>query len=397
MNHPPLWVRRLSAFFNYSFPVLLARRIKGSPAEQPIPNLRTKPNLRFLVIKLDGAGDVILASPIFRLLKEAFPDSTCSVVVKSRNRALLEYSPFIEELLSPTDTSRRRFRSLGEAEEIYRFYKKTLRDRYFDAILYPRWDTDIYHGTLLLTLVDAPVKIGYVDRTTFSKANFSPGMERSLTARLEPGLHSHEITRNLGPVNALLEASGLQRTDIPGVEMFVSQADREFALEIRAKIPEGMRPVAIAIGAQDYRRVWPMERWVETLQILGRRHRLYPLIFCIAPDRPRARKLQDGLNGEAMILDRTTWTQAAAVLEHVDLVLANDSGMGHVASSMKRRIVIVSPHPLFGFEPFGENIHLLHPAAVLPPCTVQCRAPEPHCILQITPEAVAAAAEELLN
>lgn len=401
MSKPSL-IRQVSAYVKYGFPVFLARALYGRPTPHPIPDLSQKKNLRFLTIKLDGAGDVILASPVFRLLREGFPDSSCVAVVKKRNRALLEHNPFVDQIFSPQEPSKNALlkvvpRALLEGWEIFRLYRKEFAHREFDVILYPRWHTDVYHGILLLTMVKAPVKISYTDTTTQSKMDFNRGLERSLTASLPPGIHTHEITRNLGPVKALLERSGRRRDDIPGVEIFVSNADREFARTVVSQIPPGKRPIAIAIGAQDIRRVWPMERWVMTLELLAAKgHNLYPMILCIASDRPRAQRLMDGLHGQAIILDNTSWTQAAAVLESVELILANDSGMGHVASAMKRRVVVVSPHPLFGFEPYGDNIRLLHPDAVLAPCSVQCSAPEPHCILQITPVQVADAAEEFL-
>ena len=397
MYTSPLWIRKLSAFLNYRLPVYATRLVRGTPEEQPIPDLSRQTQLRFLVIKLDGAGDVLLTSPMYRALREAFPDSSCTVVVQERNRALLAHNAFVNEVLSPPVTTKRSALLFREVWTLINFYRTTLSKRQFDVVIHPRWDTDVFHGTLLLTLINSQIKIGYVDSTSASKQDFNGGFERSLTARLPPGNYNHELMRNLGPVKAILESSGITNEIFPRTELFLDNADRKFAASLISVTPKMTRLVGIAIGAQDQRRVWPMELWVDTLRLLAGEYTLYPLILCIASDRPRAQKLQDGLNGRALIVDRTTWTEAAAVLEHVDLVLANDSGMGHIASAVKKPVIIVSPHPLFGFEPYGEKVRVLHPTASLAPCSTQCSASEPHCILQVTPQEVAGAARYFLN
>ncbi len=52
-----------------------------------------------LVIRLDGLGDVVLTTPLFRELKRAFPGSHCTVVVQDAFRPLLVTNPHIDEII----------------------------------------------------------------------------------------------------------------------------------------------------------------------------------------------------------------------------------------------------------------------------------------------------------
>src|ERR1017187_6488890 len=45
--------------------------------------------LSLLVIRLDGLGDLVLTTPLFRELKRVFPGSFCTVVVQDAFRPLL--------------------------------------------------------------------------------------------------------------------------------------------------------------------------------------------------------------------------------------------------------------------------------------------------------------------
>src|ERR1019366_9664979 len=55
--------------------------------------------LSLLVIRLDGLGDVVLTTPLFRELKRAFPGSSCTVVVQAAFRSLLITNPNIDEII----------------------------------------------------------------------------------------------------------------------------------------------------------------------------------------------------------------------------------------------------------------------------------------------------------
>jgi ADP-heptose:LPS heptosyltransferase len=95
-----------------------------------------------------------------------------------------------------------------------------------------------------------------------------------------------------------------------------------------------------------------------------------------------------------------------AVLERCALFIGNDSGCAHLAAAMACKTLVISRHPRNGdpnhfnspvrFAPQGREVRVLQPASGRDECTDACRVVQPHCILQVTVEDVAAAAHEML-
>lgn len=55
---------------------------------------------KILVIKLRHIGDVLLSVPVFRALRENFPEAYITVLVNSGTEEVLETSPFIDEIIA---------------------------------------------------------------------------------------------------------------------------------------------------------------------------------------------------------------------------------------------------------------------------------------------------------
>src|SRR5467141_4214304 len=60
---------------------------------------RRKPP-KLLVVKLDHLGDVVTATPVFRALREAFPDATIDALVGSWAKPLVEGNPNLDRILT---------------------------------------------------------------------------------------------------------------------------------------------------------------------------------------------------------------------------------------------------------------------------------------------------------
>ncbi|HNU36387.1 MAG TPA: hypothetical protein PKJ15_07295, partial [Methanomassiliicoccales archaeon] len=54
---------------------------------------------RILVVRLDHIGDVIMTTPVFRLLKERYPEGRLTCLVASWGKAVVENNPYLDELL----------------------------------------------------------------------------------------------------------------------------------------------------------------------------------------------------------------------------------------------------------------------------------------------------------
>ena len=59
-----------------------------------------------LVVRLDGLGDVVMSTPMFRELKRQSPNARLTVVVRERCREIIETNPFVDKIIAiDTDSS----------------------------------------------------------------------------------------------------------------------------------------------------------------------------------------------------------------------------------------------------------------------------------------------------
>ena len=57
-----------------------------------------KSSKKVLILKYDRIGDMIVTTPIFRELKQAYPDISISVLASDENKSVIKYNPFIDKI-----------------------------------------------------------------------------------------------------------------------------------------------------------------------------------------------------------------------------------------------------------------------------------------------------------
>ena len=54
--------------------------------------------MKILVIRHDNIGDLIVTTPLFRALRERFPDARIDALVNSYNRPVLDHNPDLSQI-----------------------------------------------------------------------------------------------------------------------------------------------------------------------------------------------------------------------------------------------------------------------------------------------------------
>ena len=358
--------------------------------------------LSLLVIRLDGLGDLVLTTPLFRELKRAFPGSFCTVVVQDAFRPLLVTNPNIDEIigLRPLQAAwlPARLRTLLS---VLLLHWGRLRGRRFDIAISPRWDVDDRLATFLCSLADAAERIGYTETASPAKQRHNRGFDAAFNICLSAGPVQHEVLRNLEIVKAL---GG--KVDNSKLEISLTNRDREFASKLLANVPASSALVAVGIGGGSASRRWPLENYAESLTRLGNERPVQPVIICSHDERKEACRLAKLLRGETIIVSGTPLRKVCAVLERCDLFIGNDSGSAHLAGAMNCKTIVISRHPSGGdpnhanspirFAPHCDRVRVLQPAAGLDACKAECLSSDPHCIRAVSVDQAVAAAREIL-
>jgi len=103
-----------------------------------------------------------------------------------------------------------------------------------------------------------------------------------------------------------------------------------------------------------------------------------------------------------VLAGKTSLADAIDLLSLADCVVSNDSGLMHVAAALGRNVVVVygSTSPKFT-PPLGDKVRILQIPVECGPCFQrECPLPNAdeklHCLRDLDPQPVIAAAEELL-
>jgi ADP-heptose:LPS heptosyltransferase len=283
------------------------------PDHSPLP---TVPR-RLLVVKVFGMGDAVLVRSIIEHLLSRNPEMEVSVLVGPATRELMtlghnfhthEYAP--REL-----TLRIGLKRLLE-----------LRSYHYEAIL--NFEQRSRAGTAFLSFAGATSHIGFLSIGDNTKARF---LTHGL--RFDDNRSMWESFTRL----AQLVDPGLSDTLMPIAPRCSAVAQRWAIDWMHRRVVEG-RTVALHVGTHglEFRR-WPVERFVqfaERLQKEAKDDVTILLTGSLAEHGLIQRFVQSYLG---RVIDASTTAsveQTAALLEHCDLLVSNDTGIMHLGAAM---------------------------------------------------------------
>jgi len=352
-----------------------------------------------LLTRLDGLGDCVMTLPLLDQLNYQFPEARITVVTLSPAKPIFEASPSVHEVLvlHPLPyTQLTYFKYLCGALALY---WRSLRGRYFDMAINPRWDMDQTFATMLCSLTRAPETVGYQDNTSQKKSVWNRGFQSAWNVLLPPGPLQHEVLRNLAVGRAVgcAESFGPPRIII---------TPKQHQASVAWLGVQSGKFIAVGLSAGHAMRRWSAESYVQTLQILRPHLSAVPVLFCDEATQAAA----DQIIAEipyARLARSFPLMETAALLSECSLFVGSDSGLGHVAAAVGCPTVTISPHPSGGnpghansparFHPFGNDSIVVQPKEPRLGCIEGCQSTVPHCILDVTPEDVAIGVLRLLR
>ena len=377
----------------YDFLMVAARR---GPAPQP-PVHRPR---RILVMKLGGVGDVVTATPALRALRKAYPEAHIALLAEQPGLQVVEGSPYVDEFLEFTQLYRTqrplgflRPRVLGQALRLAR------------RLLSRRWDLYLeLHCFLFRTSVWKPFVGALLSRATVRAGLDSEHRGFFLNVRV-PDFRLrpvHHVERMLEVIRAL----GLP-DDGPRTEVWLGPADRREARALLAAA--GLRPgqllVGVHVGANpDFPlvRSWPRERFARVCDHLQERYGARVLLTGTAQEREMVQEVVASARHPEALVDlsgRTSVKVLAAVMEHLDLYVSNDTGAMHIAVAMGVPTVgIFGPGDWqsYGTYPPESGFRMVRTPVDCWPCPRRACL-ERTCMLGVTVEQVIAEVDAVLG
>ncbi len=200
--------------------------------------MRFKNIKNILVIKLRHIGDVLLSAPVFRALKQSFPEAHISALVNSGTEAVLAGNPFIDKIIV-FDREIKKMNLLKRYGKEFRFLKN-LRADGFDMTV------DLTGGdraAIISFFSGAKYRLGWRPDKGFA------GKKHLYSHLSEPDGSRHMVLQNLDVSGRF----GIKTTDHT-VDFNIPEADRHY---IRQKL------VQYNINAKDIvMHIHPTSRWL---------------------------------------------------------------------------------------------------------------------------------------
>ena len=247
-------------------------------------------NDRILLVTLSNIGDLVMTTPVMRVLHEIFPNHLIDIVADRRSGELLEPCPFVGDLIWKDKRQ--------TWVEKLRFLRR-IREHHYDLAIDLR-------GPWLAWLARA-TRIGLK------------------TKRME---NMHAVEHHLTALSGLAE-----EIEIPNTKLWLSKHALEKADSVLGT--DTSKPVlALAPGANWPGKIWPLQAFAELVHLLE--NDFAEILLLGGPDDyDLAKNIANNSPIPAKNLcGKSTLIETAAGLSRATAFVGNDSGVGHMAAAL---------------------------------------------------------------
>ena len=322
---------------------------------------------RILVVKLDHLGDVLLATPVFSNLRQAYPNTELHVLTGAWSGVVLEKHPDVNKVIEYNSPAFCRTGQPTSLKQTFRLYRALRRQKY-DLIVELRGDWRIiWFAFLRLT----PKRL---DRASLQVTNKLGSVQFTGT---------HETTRNLD----VLKQAGIP-IPVQTTTFSVTTEDKKWASDFLAthQIDREQPLIAIHPGSPIELKRWLPERYAELADWLIAQKGAQILFVGVKDEIQIITDIQARMQGESInIAGKTTLTELASILHKCSVFIGNDSGPMHLAAAIGiHTIGLYGPGDPTRFGPVGAKCQTIRRKLDCPPCSgTTCRFGEEGCMSKI--------------
>ena len=284
---------------------------------------------KILIVRFSSIGDMVLTTPVIRAIKTQYNDGDVELhyLTKSAFISVLRANPYLDRIFAIQ-------RHVSEVTD-------ALRKQQYDYVI------DLHNN-----LRSWQVKIA-LRRPTFTLDKLD--LRRLLYIRCKINLlpNKHIVDRYLEVVRPL----GITN-DGYGLDYFLQPQDEIDPIELPVIHRDGY--IVIVIGGKHIGKLYPVQQLVQVCLQLQT-----PVVLLGGQeDRQRGDSIAEQAGARVFnACGRFTLNQSAALVRDARYVISNDTGLMHIATAFKKRIISLwgATVPEFGMYPYlpGEGSQIL--------------------------------------
>lgn len=319
----------------------------GSESIAPEKFAEIDPSSILVIRQHNQMGDMLLAVPAFRGLRNRFPNARIALLAASINTDVMMNNPYVDEVLTYAKE-----RNRGNPFNLLRFVR-SIRDRRFDFVIVLNTVSFSVTSMLLAAVSGARLRIGSSSRK-FGHDLTGRFYHLELPLPDEGELaRMHESEHNIYPLRAIgVKDAGLESLLVP-TENEVSESERLVAASFGKNRPF----IVVHPGAGKRQNVWPPERFAE----LVRRLRDVREVGIVAVKGPVDGEVFDeflqACGAVTVVLSSPGVGLLGAVMRMAVLTFCNDTGIMHIAGAVGSNCCAVfGPTDPSRWKPVNENV-----------------------------------------
>jgi lipopolysaccharide heptosyltransferase II len=335
---------------------------------------------RILIIRTDRIGDVLLSTPVIKVLRERFPSSFIAFMARPYAEDIVKSNPYLNEVI------------VYDKYGVHKSFLSTLkfalalRRKKFDIalILHP---TNRAH--IITFLAQIPKRIGYRKKFGFL-----------LTDSIEDLKYlgeKHESAYNFD----LLKTIGIENTSNE-LCLPINEEDRDFidSLLKEKNILEKDKIIAVNPTASCRSKIWSPIRFGKVCRKLVDEFNVKIGLICSEKDIDICRKVASFMEKRSfIILSGLKLKQLACFLKNSELLISNDSAPVHIAAAVGTPVISIFGRNQAGlsptrWRPLGKEDIVLHREVGCRICLAHNCQKEFECLKAITDEDVLNAARK---
>lgn len=331
-------------------------------------------------------GDVVMATPMLRTVRETWPRARLGIVVTPGGAAVLEGLPWFDRV--HVQRKKDVHRGLGG---LRRFAAELRAERYELAVCCP----NSFSSALLLRLAGIPRRLGwaYGGRGFLLSDRLVPEMKGHRRVPRPMPAYYLDLARHLG-CEVLDDATELATTPA---------GDEEAASFLASRGAADTPLVGLNVGASfGPSKLWHARGFRHVAAALRDRRGLRPIVLCGPGEEALGREIEDAVGGDVVRTSDVTLSIAGlkSVVKRLALLVTTDTGPRHFALAFDVPTVCVmgSTDPRMTDQPRTRSeVVRLEPALDCMPChEKECPLKHHRCLEDLGAAPVLAAVERVL-
>jgi len=273
--------------------------------------------IKFLIIRFSSIGDIVLTSPVVRNIKQQVENAEIHYFTKPQFKSIVESNPYVDKVHV--------LKSIKESVE-------ELKYEHFDYII------DLHRNLRTARFKNKLKIISF----SFDKLNKEKWLLVNLKKNKMPDVHI--VDRYIDTLKVFDI-----KNDNKGLDYFIPENDEVDVLTISENLKDGY--VGVVVGAFHYTKKLTKEKIISICSKLDK-----PILLLGGPDnKEEAEEIKKAVGKNIYnTCGSYNINQSASLVKQANVILTPDTGLMHIASAFKKKILSVwgNTVPEFGMYPY---------------------------------------------